>query len=325
MNSVRLFLKKIIFVALAASVLTGCTSVRTPTPSDPWESFNRSVYSFNDTVDKAVVKPVAQGYKAVIPDTGRTMVGNFFSNLNDVVIAANNLLQFKLVRAFSDTGRILINSTVGVFGLVDVASQVGYEKHNEDFGQTLGYWGVQSGPYLVMPIFGSSTLRDSLAGLGDSQINPLWRINNIPTRNGLNVTKQINRRAVLLDEENVINEAAIDRYSFTRDYYLQFRKNQIYDGNPPREKFDDDENLLESSQEIPTSDQESTQDENKLAAEGTSLTISVVQEVKTCEGTSQAISIENYSTESQNVPQLTTVTSVNKVWASNRMLMSSVH
>ncbi len=133
---------------LVSSALCGCASTN-HNPKDPFESFNRKVYQFNDTVDKAVVKPVAKGYNVVVPVPAKMMLSNFFSNLNDVIVAVNDLLQFKLVHAISDTGRIAVNTTVGLYGLVDIASVVGLEKHDEDFGQTLGRWGLGSGPYLM--------------------------------------------------------------------------------------------------------------------------------------------------------------------------------
>ncbi len=226
---------------LASLALGGCASTH-HNPKDPFESFNRGVYQFNDAVDKAVVKPAAKGYNAVMPAPGKMMVSNFFSNLDDVIVAVNDLLQFKVVRAVSDSGRIVVNTTVGLFGLVDVASQVGLEKHHEDFGQTLGYWGVDSGPYLVIPLFGPSSVRDGVGLYADSRSGVLRRVDKVDTRNQLYATNLLSKRASMLDQEKVLDEAMIDRYSFIRDAYLQRRKSLIYDGNPPREKFDDDEN-----------------------------------------------------------------------------------
>jgi len=226
---------------LACLVLGGCASTHN-NPKDPFEPFNRGVYQFNETIDKAVIKPAAKGYNAVMPVPGKMMVSNFFSNLDDVIVAINDLLQLKVVRAVSDSGRILVNSTIGLYGLVDVASQVGLEKHNEDFGQTLGRWGVDSGPYLVIPLLGPSSVRDGVGLYADSRAGVLRRVSHVDTRNQLYATSLLSKRASLLDQEKVLDEAMIDRYSFIRDAYLQRRKNLIYDGNPPREKFDDDEN-----------------------------------------------------------------------------------
>lgn len=230
---------------LLAAALTGCASTHANNPADPLESFNRGVYQFNDTVDKAIAKPIAKGYSAVMPETGKTMVTNFFSNLDDVVVTANDLLQLKFVQGFSDGMRFLVNSTVGVGGLIDVAS-MRLEKHDEDFGQTLGYWGVGNGPYIVLPLLGPSTLRDGAGLYVDSRPSKIRRLKNMRARNQLIVTKAINRRAQLLDQEKVLDEAAIDRYEFIRDAYLLRRKSQVYDGNPPREKYDDDDGYMKN-------------------------------------------------------------------------------
>ncbi len=225
---------------LAILALSGCASTH-HNPKDPLEAFNRGVYQFNDAVDKALIKPAATGYNIAMPSLGKTMVSNFFSNLDDVIVAINDLLQFKVVRAASDSGRILVNSTIGIYGLVDVASKVGLEKHNEDFGQTLGYWGIGSGPYLVIPLLGPSTVRDGAGLYADIRSGMLGRFKPVDTRNQLYVTNLINKRAGLLNQEKVLDEAMIDQYSFIRDAYLQRRRSLIYDGSPPREKFDEDE------------------------------------------------------------------------------------
>lgn len=231
---------RITFLFLAAA-LAGCASNRAYNPADPLEPFNRGVYKFNDAVDKAVIKPVARGYKAVIPATGRIMLSNFFSNLNDVVVTANDLLQLKLVQGFSDGMRFFVNSTIGVFGLIDVASSGGLKKHHEDFGQTLGRWGIGSGPYLVLPVLGPSTLRDGVGDYFDTYYDPVYQFKPSRTRNQVYATKQINRRAALLDQEQVLDEAMIDPYEFIRDAYLLHRQSEVYDGDPPRRKYDDEE------------------------------------------------------------------------------------
>lgn len=227
-----------ILIALAAIALTGCAT-RASNPADPFEPFNRGVYQVNDTLDKAVAKPVAQGYNKVMPELGKTMVSNFFSNLNDVIVTANDFLQFKFTQGFSDGMRVLVNSTVGVAGLIDVAS-MNLEKHNEDFGQTLGYWGMGSGPYLMLPILGPSSIRDGMGDLGDSQISPLGRMSHVRTRNQLYLTRAVNRRAQLFEGENVMDGAILDRYSFIRDAYLQRRQSLVYDGNPPHDPLEDE-------------------------------------------------------------------------------------
>lgn len=234
------------FVLTIAATLTGCASTHANNPADPLESFNRGVYKFNDTLDKAVAKPVAQGYNAVMPEPGKIMVTNFFSNLDDVVVTANDLLQLKLKQGFSDGMRFLVNTTVGVGGLIDVAAINGLEKHDEDFGQTLGYWGVGNGPYLVLPLLGPSTVRDGVGLYVDSRPSKIRRVKHMRTRNQLVVTKAVNRRAQLLDQEKVLDEAAIDRYGFIRDAYLLRRQSQVYDGNPPREKYDEDDGYMKN-------------------------------------------------------------------------------
>jgi len=235
----RLFSFPHSILLLVSLVLGGCATGHNP--KDPFESFNRTMYQFNDTVDKAVAKPVAQGYNAVVPPPARMMLSSFFSNLNDVVVTVNDLLQFKIVQAASDTGRVLVNSTFGLLGIADVATAVGLEKHNEDFGQTLGYWGLGSGPYLVLPLLGPSSVRDGLGLYADSRTNLLSRVKHVDTRNEAIVTNLVGRRAALLNDETVLDEASIDRYAFIRDAYLQHRQSLVYDGNPPRQKYDDED------------------------------------------------------------------------------------
>lgn len=232
--------KKLCAALLLAGLASGCATSG-GNPADPLEPLNRSIFIFNDTVDGAIIKPVAQGYRAVLPRFVRTGVTNFFSNLQDVWISVNNLLQGKVQEGVEDFSRFLFNSTFGVAGVFDVASMWGLPKHNEDFGQTLGWWGVGSGAYLVLPIFGPSTIRDGLGFLVDTQTDLVWQINDVPARNTLYVTRAINSRANLLDATNVLEEAALDKYAFVRDAWLQRRRNLVYDGNPPREREDSDE------------------------------------------------------------------------------------
>jgi len=186
-----------------------------------------------------VVKPVAQGYSNVMPNLIKTMISNFFSNLDDVTVTANDLLQLKFKQAASDGARVVFNSTFGVFGLINVTDRL--EKHNEDFGQTLGYWGVSSGPYLMLPVLGPSTIRDGSGRYADSYASVISNTRHVPTRNSAWAMQGLDTRAGLLEQENVLDDAVIDRYGFIRDAYLMHRQSLVYDGNPPREKFDDDE------------------------------------------------------------------------------------
>lgn len=231
---------RLLLLLASLAALGGCASSR-HNPADPLEPFNRGVYRLNDAVDKAVIKPAAKGYDAVMPQPAKMMISNFFSNLNDITVTINDLLQLKVKQAVSDGGRVLLNSTIGLLGFVDVATAVGLEKHNEDFGQTLGYWGVGSGPFLVIPIFGPSSFRDGVGLYADTSADVIRRIDEVDTRNQLYAISLLSKRASLLNQEKVMDEAVIDRYAFIRDAYLQRRKSLVYDGSPPREKFFDDE------------------------------------------------------------------------------------
>jgi phospholipid-binding lipoprotein MlaA len=232
-----------ISLLLSCLWLTGCSSLpgisNYSQQKDPFESFNRGMYTFNDTVDRAVVKPVAQGYEKIMPSPARTMIDNFFSNLDDVVVTVNDLLQLKFKQAAQDGSRVIFNSTFGVFGLFNVAHRI--PKHNEDFGQTLGYWGVPSGPYLVLPVLGPSSIRDGVGLYGDSFSSVISNTDHVPSRNSAWAVKGLNTRTNLLEAERVMDEATIDRYTFIRDAYLMRRQNLVYDGSPPRVKFDDED------------------------------------------------------------------------------------
>ena len=225
---------RIASVALAVTLVAGCATGSNP--RDPFESFNRGVYSFNENIDRAILKPVAQAYKAVLPQFIRSSVSNFFSNINDVIVALNNLLQGKFTTAYSDLGRIAINSTLGIGGLFDIASEAGIEKHDEDFGQTLGWWGVPDGPFIVLPFFGPSTGRDTVGRVVDAFSDPVTYVDPTRARNQLWGTRVVNRRAELLDASAVLQTAALDPYEFVRDAYLQRRRNLIYDGAAPPDR-----------------------------------------------------------------------------------------
>ena len=216
---------------LAALSLGGCASLH---EKDPYEKFNRSMFSFNDAVDRNALKPAATAYKAVLPSFVQTGVNNFFGNLADIWNSANNVMQGKGERGLSDFTRVLINSTFGLGGVIDIASDAGLPKHSEDFGQTLGYWGVPSGPYIMLPILGPSTLRDTAGLPVDISADPWGYGISSRARNVGTVVRVIDQRAVLLDATNLLEEAALDRYEFIRDGYLQRRKSQVFDGEESR-------------------------------------------------------------------------------------------
>lgn len=222
--------------AVSAMLLGGCAT--NGDPRDPLEPLNRGIYQFNDGADRILFKPAAQIYRAVLPQIVRTGVSNFFSNLNDVIVALNNLLQGKLDLAASDLSRILVNSTIGLLGLYDTATDIGLEKHYEDFGQTLGYWGIGNGPYIVLPFVGPSSARDTVGWVGDLYTWPPTYLDSEGKRNTLIVVRFISVRADLLEASRILETAALDPYEFVRDAYLQRRRNLVYDGNPPPD--DDD-------------------------------------------------------------------------------------
>jgi len=229
-------------IALAASLLlVGCASAPTANPKDPWEPMNRSVASFNDKVDDNVLKPLATGYRNVVPDLIQTGVRNVFNNFADMWSTVNNLLQLKPINTAESLGRVIVNTVFGIYGIFDVATYIKLERHPEDFGQTLGYWGMPNGPYLVLPLFGPSTLRDGASLPVDFAVSPTKLIADIPTRNEVFAIRLVSKRAELLKPGNLLEEASIDKYSFTRDAYLQYRRSQIYDGNPPDEEDSNDD------------------------------------------------------------------------------------
>jgi phospholipid-binding lipoprotein MlaA len=223
--------------AITFTVLGGCaTTGAGGDPRDPFEPMNRAVYKFNDEFDKAIAKPVAEAYRAFVPDAVRTGIGNFFSNINDVLVSLNNALQGKVPDAINDLGRVAVNTTLGVLGFRDVATELGVPKNNEDFGQTLGRWGFRDGPYIVLPILGPSSVRDTFGWVGDVYTSPLVGIDNVNWRNSLIGVRFVTVRADLLEASAILETAALDPYEFVRDAYLQRRRNLVYDGNPPEDK-----------------------------------------------------------------------------------------
>lgn len=231
---------RVMLVAAAVVALTGCASTNGYSdPRDPIEGFNRAIYTFNDTLDRALIKPVAKGYRAIMPSAIDKGITNFFSNLDDIGSALNNLLQFKLKRSASDVGRIAVNSTVGILGFIDVASNMNLEKYGEDFGQTLGVWGVGPGPYIVLPILGPSGGRDLVGRVADWFTDPVTYVEPVRVKNTLIVLRAIDKRSDLLGASRIVEEAALDQYEFIRDAYLQKRENDVNDGNIMFEEFDD--------------------------------------------------------------------------------------
>jgi phospholipid-binding lipoprotein MlaA len=229
---------------LSVLVLSACASIQQTervAKIDPFERVNRAVFSFNEAADDYVIKPAAEAYKFVLPEFVRTGVTNFFSNINDVLVAANNLLQGKPSNAVSDIGRFLVNSTIGILGFFDVATDMGLDKNREDFGQTLAVWGVGDGPYIVLPFFGPSNVRDTVGLVVDIETDFMINTNklNSDEKNAVNGLRIINKRADLLDAGQLLEDAAFDKYSFLRDGYIQRRRSQIYDGEPPPMKEDE--------------------------------------------------------------------------------------
>ena len=225
--------------ALALGV--GCATTGDADPRDPFEGLNRSIYRFNDRLDEHVARPVARTYVRVVPGEVRDRVRNFFGNIGDVFIGVNNFLQGKFEDAVSDWARVAFNTTIGMFGIHDVASDMGYEKHNEDFGQTFGWWGAKPGPYIVLPVLGSSTLRDALGAGIDIHVDPVTDVRPYHLEYSLVGLRLTQVRADLLDASRILEEAALDKYVFQRDAYLQRRRNLVYDGRPPREKEPEDD------------------------------------------------------------------------------------
>lgn len=221
--------------AILCLFLTGCASVSVKNPVDPWESWNRGVSTFNDDLDNKFVKPIANAYVGVVPYFVRTGVNNFFFNLTGVWTVINSTLQLKPKTAAEAFMRLNINTFLGLGGLLDIASEMNIERHTADFGQTLGHYGVPPGPYLVIPFLGSSTLRDTLASTLISRGDLVWQLDSVPARNSLYALRLLDTRANLLRTTSVLEGVALDKYTFTRDIYLQVRRNDILDGKEPPE------------------------------------------------------------------------------------------
>lgn len=228
-------------VALLLGVLGGCASGPGRNPTDPLEPFNRSMFQFNEDVDRAVVKPVALAYQEAVPALAREGVSNFFANLGDVWSLVNNILQFKLQNAGETMIRLGVNTLFGVGGLFDIATALNIDRHSEDFGQTLGHYGLPTGPYLVLPLLGPSTIRDTAALSIDNAGNVISGVNDVTTRNAIYVLKAVQTRTSLLRAGTVLDEASLDKYSFTRDAHLQRRRSEIFDGDLPEDRQSTDQ------------------------------------------------------------------------------------
>ena len=233
---------QILLILISCLFASGCATVDgPPNPDDPLESFNRSMFTFNENIDKYAFKPVAKGYNFVMPNFASKGVTNFFNNVDDIVVFFNELLQFKLAEAAATSARFVFNSTFGLLGLIDVASDMDLPKHNEDFGQTLAVWGVDSGPYLVLPLIGPMTVRDT-AGLAVdwTYFDPIFKRQTL-TQSLVTLTiKYIDMRAGLIKASNILDDTVPDKYAFMRDAWMLRREFLIYDGNPP-EDFTEDE------------------------------------------------------------------------------------
>lgn len=227
------WLRAIVAIAWAGISLPGMAA----SEADPWEGFNRAVFSFNETLDKYFLKPVSEGYVYITPSPVQTGIGNFFNNLGEVTTVINDVLQGKFRQAGLDSTRFLVNTTVGMAGFIDVGSRIGLQRNDEDFGQTLGYWGMGSGPYLMLPFLGPSTVRDTAGMVPDYFISPIDNVDDDATRYGIRALQIVDLRSSLLEVEKLV---AGDRYAFFREAYLQRRAFLVRDGVMDDASFDDD-------------------------------------------------------------------------------------
>ncbi len=236
MNVFRKATVRVVLAAVVACIASGCASIPKtagPEDNDPMERMNRAIFSFNQKADRAIVRPVATGYRRVTPDPVERRVSNFFENLTGPVVVASDLLQGKFKQAGADTGRFLINSTVGLLGMFDVAGHMGLEAHEEDLGQVLGKWGIGRGPYIMLPVLGPYSLRDAAGRVLALPIEPLREYDNdTGARNSLVVLYGIDTRVGLLAADDEL-DAAFDPYIFLRDAYYQRREYLLHDGEPP--------------------------------------------------------------------------------------------
>ena len=225
-------------VAALLALLAGCSTIQAARGGpgqklDPWENWNRKVFAFNEGLDQKVLKPVATAYTEIVPQPVRTGAGNFFGNVLDAWSAVNNLLQGKVPQSIQDVMRFGTNTLFGLFGFVDIATEMGFDHQYEDFGQTLGRWGVPAGAYVVLPVFGPSSVRDAAALPLDRPASPALIINDGSTQAGIITLQIINTRASLLGASKVIDDISLDKYTFVRDAYLQRRRSLVFDGDVP--------------------------------------------------------------------------------------------
>ena len=221
------------FTVLTVLLLQGCASLQGPDPADPLEPLNRKVTVFNDVADDLVLRPVAVFYSDLLPSVVKKGISNFFSNQSDVMSFFNSLAQLKMEAAWKNVARVGINTTIGLGGIIDWATEFRIDKQKEDFGQTLAFWGVSSGPYVVLPFFGPSTVRDSFGLWVDSKTDISQQLKDAGGRNALTLLRLTDKRERYLALSDAVRQASLDPYTFTRDAYLQKRINDIYDGNPP--------------------------------------------------------------------------------------------
>ena len=226
-----------LIAATALALLAGCAA--TPSKVDPLEPMNRALYKVHDVLDTNIVKPVAEGYATVVPQFMRTGFANVFNNIDDLFSAVNGLLQGKPDKAGNDLGRVLINTFFGMGGLIDIASDAGIERGNEDFGQTFAVWGIPQGPYLFIPLFGPTTVRDGAGVIVRIAVGPVGYINDVALRNSIYGVGYVDLRSQVLESGSIVDTAALDRYIFIRNAYLQRRRYLIYDGKPPPEPEDE--------------------------------------------------------------------------------------
>lgn len=224
-------------VGLLTLFLVGCATIpegQVRSKADPWEALNRNVYVFNTNLDDYVVRPLTKVYEFAVPEIVRSRFSNVFANVGDVFTAVQQLLQGKPKTALDDLIRVFVNTTIGLGGIFDVATEAGLEKHKEDFGQTFGVWGIPSGPYVVLPILGPSSLRDAFGWVADLNTDILInQIDNVPVRNIVSGVRIVDQRLKYLNASGLLAGVAFDQYSFVRDAYLQRRRFLIYDGEPP--------------------------------------------------------------------------------------------